>query len=78
VPRHRVEIGPHQVFHFNNGQIGGCMGHSCHVFFSSRFTRSKRLEIGQQSTEMMLCFPGGRAPAVYLRGSCLSISTRPR
>jgi hypothetical protein len=51
-------IGPHPVLHFCNGQMGGCMGHSCHVFFSTRFTRSKRLENGQQSTEMMLCFPG--------------------
>ena len=56
LPRHRALIGSHSMFHFCDGQMGGCMGHSCHFFFSSRFTRSKRLENGQQSTERMRCF----------------------
>src|SRR5947209_154300 len=67
LPRHRAGIGPHPVFHFCNGQMGDCMGHSCHVFFSSRFTWSKRLEIGQQSTEMMRCFPGALKSSVPAR-----------
>jgi hypothetical protein len=79
LPRHRAGIGPHPVFHFCNGQMGGCMGHSCHVFFSSRFTRSKGLENVQRAQRCCAVFasrvrkrlhaPVGKARATHRRST---------
>jgi len=66
-----VRIGLHSVFHFCKRQMRCCMGHSCHVFFSSRFTRSIHpafLESTEQPHLGMMKFPRCAPPA----SSCLS------
>ena len=38
-----ARIGPHPVFHFCQGQMGSCMGHSCHGLFSSSRAHSLQM-----------------------------------
>src|SRR2546421_3993691 len=71
-------IGPHPIFHLCKGQMGSCMGHSCHVFFSTRRAPSpKDSKSDSRAQRRCSVSPLARSRAVCLSGSYLNIFTRP-